>query len=422
LKRIKREILKDLATSRYKFAKICKNTVFGVYKMFFLDKPYLSDFLKMTLKENNIPVVGTKILEELDLLEGTNIISEIKAIELAKKTKNLPIYCTSENSIGWIAKNLDFCEIPNKIELFKDKIKFRKLIKPMFPDFYFKAINFEDFDDINYEDFIDEFIIKPSIGFMSMGVYRVTCKQEWDKAKASLKEEVKQSSGLYPLEVINVKEFIVEECIEGDEYAVDVYFNTLGEPVILNILEHIFFSDSDVGDRIYSTSKEIIEKNLEEFTSFMQKIGELSNMKNFPVHVELRRDKKGVLLPIEVNPVRFGGWCTTADITYKAYGFNPYLYYYNQKKPDWKKILADKKDELYSIVVLDNSTGMATNKVKSFDYDKLLSKFEEVLELRKIDFYRYPVFGFLFTKTKKENMKELKYILSSDLKEFISLS
>ena len=388
--------------------------------MFFLDKPYVSDFLKSTLKENSIPVVGTEMLHELDLFEGTNIIDEKEAVELAKKSKDLSIYCTSENSIGWIAKNLDFSDIPNKIELFKDKVKFRKLIQPLFPDFYFKALNYEDFDDVSYADLPSEFIIKPSVGFMSMGVYRVTCEKEWSEAKVSIKEEIKQTLGLYPLEVINVKEFIIEECIDGDEYAVDVYFNSLGEPVILNILEHIFFDVSDVSDRIYSTSKDIIQNNIKEFTSFMQEIGKLSQIKNFPVHVELRRNKDGALLPIEVNPMRFGGWCTTADITYKAYGFNSYLYYYNQKKPDWEKILSDKKDELYSIVVLENSTRVSTDKVKSFDYEKLLSKFEDVLELRKTDFYKYPVFGFLFTKTKKENMKELHDILNSDLKEFIT--
>lgn len=388
--------------------------------MFFLDKPYISDFLKTTLKENSIPIVGTKILNELNLPAGLNILSEKDAIELAKKSNDLSIYCTSENSIGWIAKNLDFSEIPKKIELFKDKVKFRKLIQPMFPNFYFKAVKFEELDNVDYADLPSEFIIKPSVGFMSMGVYKVTCKKQWSNAKISITKEVKNTSGLYPLEVVNANEFIIEECIEGDEYAIDVYFDTFGEPIILSILEHIFFSDSDVGDRIYSTSKDIIQNNLEQFTTFMQEIGKLAQIKNFSVHVELRRNAKGILLPIEVNPMRFGGWCTTADLTYKAYGFNPYLYYYNQQKPDWKEILADKSDELYSIVVLDNSTGISTDKVKSFDYEKLVSKFEEVLEIRKIDFYKYPVFGFLFTKTKKDNMKELEYILSSNLKEFIA--
>lgn len=57
--------------------------------MFFLDKPYVSDFLKSTLKENFIPVVGTKILQELELGEGMNILSEARAIELFKDKENL---------------------------------------------------------------------------------------------------------------------------------------------------------------------------------------------------------------------------------------------------------------------------------------------------------------------------------------------
>ena len=35
---------------------------------------------------------------------------------------------------------------------------------------------------------------------------------------------------------------------------------------------------------------------------------------------------------------------------------------------------------------------------------------------------KYPVFGFLFIQTAKDNFSELKYILDSDLTEFISTS
>ena len=118
--------------------------------------------------------------------------------------------------------------------------------------------------------------------------------------------------------------------------------------------------------------------------------------------------------------MRFGGWCTTADITYLAYDFNPYLYYYRQKRPDWNKIFENFGDELYSIVVLDNSTGVSTKEIDFFDYEKLLSKFEKPLELRKIDFHTYPVFGFLFTRTSRKNVGELEYILGSNLREFTS--
>ncbi|MCK5154729.1 MAG: ATP-grasp domain-containing protein, partial [Spirochaetales bacterium] len=142
---------------------------------------------------------------------------------------------------------------------------------------------------------------------------------------------------------------------------------------------------------------------------------------NFPVHIELRRDSKGTILPIEVNPMRFGGWCTTADITYMAYDFNPYLYYYTQKKPNWLEILKNKEGKLFSIVVLDNSTGVDAENITSFEYDKVLATFEKPMELRKINYQKYPVFGFIFAETRENNFNELKRILDSDLSEFISV-
>jgi hypothetical protein len=106
--------------------------------MFFVDKPYISDFLKKTLKENGIPVVGTDTAQQLDLYKGTKIISENEAVEMVKKPGASKIYTTSENSIGWIAKHLQFSDLPGKIEIFKNKLKFRQLIEPMFPEFYFR--------------------------------------------------------------------------------------------------------------------------------------------------------------------------------------------------------------------------------------------------------------------------------------------
>ena len=387
--------------------------------MFFVDKPYISDFLKTTVRDNGIPVVGTEISKELDLYSGTKIISEKDAIKMAQESENLTIYTTSENSIGWISKNLAFSDLPGKIELFKDKLKFRELTKLIFPDFYYKSVRFEDLKNIQLSEFPIPFIIKPAVGFMSMGVYKVSNSEEWTNTIDSIIAETDQIKDLYPAEVLNTSSFIIEQCINGDEFAIDAYYNSNGEPVILNILRHVFSSDTDVSDRVYISSKEIIESNLVEFKEFAEKIGNLAGVKNFPVHIELRRDKDGTLLPIEINPMRFGGWCTTPDITFLAYGFNPYLYYYFQKKPNWSEILKGKGGKLFCIIVLDNSTGINIDEITSFDYEKLLSRFEKPIDLRKIDFKKYPVFGFLFTETKEDNFIELKNILDSDLNEFI---
>ncbi|MBM9520662.1 ATP-grasp domain-containing protein [Desulforhopalus vacuolatus] len=386
--------------------------------MFLLDKPYVSDFLKRTIKENAIPVVDTIESRELGLLKGTNIISE----ETAKlEAENNPlIYTNSENTIGWISENLSFTDIPQKIELFKDKYKFRELISDLFPDFFYKKVDFNSLDEIDISSFPFPFIIKPSVGFFSMGVYKVNAGEEWSEVKEKIKNEVSKALKIYPDQVISYTSFIIEQCINGEEFAIDTYFDSQGDPVILNILQHAFSDDSDVSDRIYMSSKEIIKNNFEDVYSFLKKIGELAQVKNFPCHVELRKESDGTLIPIEINPMRFGGWCTTPDFTYSVYGINSYLYYYNQQKPDWDKVLEGKDNKVFSLIVLDNSTGVDGNNITSFNYEKLLSDFAKPLELRRIDYKEYPIFGFLFTESADDNLQELENILKSNLREYIT--
>ena len=388
--------------------------------MFFVDEPYISDFFKQTIRDNQIPVVNTEAAQKLNLLPGTLLISEEQAVKKVRESESHLFYSTSENSIGWIAKNLAFSDLPKKIEQFKNKAKFRELTQSMFPKFFFKEVLIAELESVQIDGFPLPFIIKPNVGFFSMGVHKVTNTKEWEKTIAAIREEIEQMRGLYPDEVLGTGSFIIEQCIDGDEFAVDAYFNSLGEPVILNILHHTFSSESDVSDRVYTTSKEIIENNLGEFTKFVGIIGFLTNTKNFPVHIELRRDKDGIILPIEVNPMRFGGWCSTPDLAFAAYGINPYQYYYNQQKPNWTELLNGKEAKLFSVVVLDNSTGIKGEEIVSFDFDRLLTYFEKPLELRIIDCKKYPVFGFLFTETKEGNSKELEYILKSDLTEFVA--
>lgn len=389
--------------------------------MFLIDQPYVSEFLKKTLKEFNIPVVRTDAVKSFGLDEDTCLVSEEEAIKLLKKQYSFNLYTTSENSINWISKALSFSDLPEKIDLFKDKFKFRKLTKPLFPDFYFKKIRVEELTTLNFDEIPVPFIIKPTVGFFSMGVHKVTNWQEWIKAIELIESEIKSVGNLYPEEVLDTRSFIIEQVILGEEFAIDAYFNAEGEGVIVGIFQHIFSSDTDVSDRVYITSKNIIEDNVYEFTDFINAMGKLSAVKNFPVHIELRRDKDGILLPIEVNPMRFGGWCTTADVTFLAYGFNPYLYYYSNLKPDWSTLLKDSQGKVFSIIVLDNSTGVEGENILKFDYEKLVSGFDKPLELRKINYKKFPVFGFLFTQSRDDNCAELNSILASSLTEFITV-
>ncbi len=384
-----------------------------------LDKPFVSDFLKQTITKNQFSVVDTKIDPELVSVDSFPMVSPESAIATKKEDDTVLIYSNSENAISWIEKNLEFSSLPDKIRLFKNKIRFRELIAPLYPDYFFKGIAFNQLDQLDPQTLVYPFVIKPAVGFFSMGVYKVDTIDEWPATLKKIQEEVKNSREVYPKQVIDTTDFIIEEAIQGEEFAIDCYFNDQGKPVILNIMQHIFSSGKDVSDRLYFTSRKVIENQLERMQDFVDKIGVLADVKNFPTHIEVRVDKQGVVVPIEVNPMRFGGWCSSPDMAWYAFGINEYEYFFNRKAPDWKEILAKKDDKVHAIVILDNSTGINGNQIRSFNYKKLWSEFEKPLDLRKADFKTYPLFGLLFCETSNPNSSEINRILKSDLKEYV---
>jgi len=389
--------------------------------MILIDQPYVSDFLINTIKKNNFQIISTPEAKSLVSDNSLNWITEEEAKIIFVKKPNTPIYSNSENAINWVNNNLAFSKLPTQIQIFKNKIKFRELLKEIYPNYFFKGIKFYELDNLSLENLKFPFIIKPSVGFFSVGVHKVEKTDEWPQILNKIKLEVAAIEGLYPNEVIDTSQFIIEEYIEGEEYAIDCYFNKNGEAIVLNILHHVFSSGKDVSDRVYSTSKKIIEKYIIQVEKFLNKIGNKAHLKNFPIHVEIRIDKNSNIIPIEINPLRFGGWCTTGDLSWYAYEINSYECFLYQKKPNWTEILKTKTNKKYSVIVLDNNSGYKENDIDYFDYKKLLTDFEKSLILRKVDFNQYPIFGFLFTENNDGNEKELIRILRSNLKEYIKV-
>ncbi|RCW33238.1 ATP-grasp domain-containing protein [Marinilabilia salmonicolor] len=388
--------------------------------MIILDHPYVSQILEDTIAQNNYGVLNNIAAEELTSRKDLQLLND-EAFTKAIRNQKVPLlYTNSENSIEWITQNLGFTRLPELILIFKNKARFRERIKSMYPDFFFKEVSFDQLDQLSSQALPFPFIIKPSVGFFSIGVHVVNNPEEWGKVVAKLKAEIGSLGHNFPGEVINVSNFILEEIIPGDEFAVDVYYDRNGEPVVLNILKHLFSSAEDVSDRVYITSKQIIEEHLESFTQFLSKMGDLIELRGFPMHIEFRVDSNNYIIPIEVNPMRFAGWCVT-DIAWYAFGINVYEYFFEQKQPDWEAILKDKNDDIYSMVVADLPKDIPADNIKEIDYEKFRTYFEDPLELRKIDYKKHGVFAFQFARTSYKNRKLLEDILQSDLKEFLIL-
>ena len=61
--------------------------------------------------------------------------------------------------------------------------------------------------------------------------------------------------------------------------------------------------------------------------------------------------------------------------------------------------------------------GVSRSDIQGFDYDKFLSNFSNVIELRRIAFRQYPFFGIIFGYT--NDKEEINQILELDTKSFI---
>ncbi len=385
--------------------------------MYLIDKPYVSAFLIDTIKENNYQLVAIKSAKELVADDSLHWISEEEAIASLKNNPSQPIYSNSENALGWIEEHLGESELSKQINILKNKAEFREQIKTLFPEFKFRKIKLENIKDIAAEELSFPFVIKPSIGFLSLGVYIVKDINDWMKAKEEITSQNLKS--IFPKNVLDTSYFILEDFIHGEEYAIDYYHNERGEVVLLNVLHHLFSSGTDTSDRVYSTSKAIINQHKAELEKFLSIIGNKLNLRNFPAHAEVRIDENGKIVPIEINPLRFGGWCTTGDLLGIAVGFNSYKCYFENACPNWDAIYQGKENKIFSIIVLDNNSGIQPADIAEFDYKALADDFDNPIAIRPLDINKYPLFGFVFAESDSGNKKELSDILTSDLRKYI---
>lgn len=384
--------------------------------MFLLDAPYVSDILKQTLVDLKQPVLDT--LGARRMTDGYKIefIDEVEfAARLAMGQR---VLANSENALSHIFACGCNEDLGRQIDLCKDKALFRETIQDLHPDYTFMTATPEEMDNLDISKMPVPFVVKPARGFFSLGVHVVNDASEWPAVVETIKGEREAMNREYPEEVVNSTKFIIEQGIEGEEYAVDVYYDEDGEPVITNILYHHFMTADDISDRLYYTSGPIIRKWLEPFTDYVSKVGKVCGFRNFPMHIEVRVDDAGTIVPIEANPMRFAGWCV-ADLTLHAWGFNPYEYYFNGLRPNWPELIRQRQDNACVMVIGDVPSIVDRATIESVDYDTFCERFDNVIELRKIDYTAYPVFAFVFADMKLENMDALKEGLVGDFSALI---
>jgi hypothetical protein len=385
--------------------------------MIILDRPYVSDLLASTVQRLGTPVLRNSVSEaltgdyDLDLIDGSEFA-------LRANSQEYPlVYTSSEDAIGWIAENLRPSGLPERIDRLKDKIRFRSMIEEDHPGFFYAGIDLEALRHLDPSGLPKPFVVKPAVGFFSMAVRKVGSDGDWPAALRSIEEDLDRVEGMYPGQVFDPGRFIIEEGIKGEEFAVDAYFDGEGRPVILNVLHHLFSSGTDVSDTTYVTSKGTVEFGIRTFTGPLERIGQLADLRNFPLHIEMRVDGRDVV-PVEANPMRFAGFGGT-DFGWYAWGINTHEYFLERKTPDWKAVFKDKEDKVYSMYVAFIPVEIPLDKVRDIDYHGFEANFTRVLELRKTDWRRYRVFAFVFSETGPGAAAEIERNLRLDLSRYV---
>jgi hypothetical protein len=384
--------------------------------MLLLDKPFVSELVKENIRAGLFQALDTGNVLPVGEL---GLLNEKEALNILKNNPGERVHTISENSISWIEDRTGHEYLKEKIYLFKDKHVLREMTADLYPELFYRKVSARQIKDLDAAGLNFPLVIKPNIGFFSMGVHRVSDEESWREICNKISSELEHIQLIYPRAVLDTTEFIIEGAISGEEYAIDAYYDENGTPVLVGVMHHLFGDETDVSDRVYQTSAEIINRHWDMFYEFLKEIGRRSGLKDFSLHAEVRVSEEGKLVPIEINPLRFGAWCTSADLMHHAFGINPYHYYLNNIRPDWEEITGNINDDIFSIIILDNSTGIPGNQIGSFDYAGIRDRFSQVLEFRKIDYREYPIFGILFTRTDHSNRHEIEKILHDDLKNFI---
>jgi len=387
--------------------------------MIILEAPYVSVFLQKTVAGLKIPVLKTEFSLNLEHAAEMQMLEPEVFFTKVEKQENPLLYSNSENSAVLLNRYCPQSSATQRVNRFKNKSELRKLFANHSSAVWFRTYTFDEICTLDVLQLPKPFVVKPLRGFASICIHSVFTDNDWQHALAEIKKEVLLVKDLFPDKVVSLQEFMIERYISGKEIAIDAYFDQNNEPVILNILHHLHNSPSDMSDRLYITSAEIIRNYYDGIMQYLNEISQLCDLRNFPFHMEMMLEDSGAFVPIEINPMRFMGFCV-ADVEYYFYGINPYEYYFGQKKPDWTSILATRQDKIYGMFGIDIPKHLNKSKI-TFNYEKFIAHFSKPIHYTKMDYQRFPMSIYMFAEVQKDNFNEFEHILYSDLMEFIEV-
>lgn len=343
------------------------------------------------------------------------VLNDAKAVSLIQD-KDTAIISNREASLSFILEHLPK-ERLNQVNAFKNKAIFRQLFKELSPDLWYQELTKDALRDFQFPAQIDQVVLKPSRGAHSIGIRIIHGQAEWARVVDLVLEDINRATKQMNSTVVSDAHFLVEEFIDGEEFACDGFWDKNGKTIITGIYQHPFLSNSDVRDTVYYTAKQVVAKTIEPTMEVMNYMGAKLGMRRFPFHFEFRLSSNGTLFPIELNPLRFGG-NTLPELMQYAFGFNPYELFFTDKSPDWNSRLAQGEPTQIYASILGYLPPHYTPENYRIDEESFCHTFgNRLLNYFSSDPTRSPFFGIAHIVA--DNVEDVLAYLHLDFERFI---
>ena len=348
-------------------------------------------------------------LETLPQTVGLELISEEVFLQ---QYHNLPssskICITSEATLDSILKSSDDKQKIDAVNAMKDKFLFRQLLKDIYPEMAFDHISF---DEIEHLKLSGKKILKPVKGCFGTAVKTIDENTDLKKVSMEIKEEIGKNSSVLSESVLSQTEFILEDYIEGDEYAVDMFYDSSGRPHIVNIYYHPIPKHEEYLHMVYYTNKSIFDRIYERAIDFLEQLNSKLNLYNIALHSEFKLSEN--LTPIEINAMRFGGM-GLGNMVYHSVNINPYQCFIEEQSPNWNEIWAQHPNSNYVYFIAYNGTKIDVE-YKQPDVPKLEHHFSKIINRTLFDYKKQLAFG---VYTLEENLEKVNRFLEIDFNEY----
>jgi hypothetical protein len=365
----------------------------------------------------NYIITGSGYVSELSKAESTNtkVITEqefkTSEITLNKYDK---VYSPTESALEIILERSQDTTFKNAVVALKDKSEFRELMSNLYPDFFYQKIDLIDLETAEL-DRTKSYIIKPNKGFFGTAVKTLKPKTDLTATVSDMKAELETNKKYFSDSILSADEMIIEQLAVGEEYAVDMYFDDIGEPVILNIYHHPVPEKQEYFHVLYYTNRKLFHKFYDALVNIFKDLNTHLKVRNFPIHAEFI-EEDSVLVPIEMNPLRYGGF-GLADLTLYAFGINPFQAFFENFKPDWVQIHNKNQDRNFGWVLGYNGTNIDVNS-KIPNHVKYKNYLGNVLHYVETDYQNLPVFSVSYVED--DSAGSLKRLLKTEFNEFFT--